>query len=211
MAASQARYRNDGESIPFIDDASQPLGSFTYEPLDSDSDSDSFPLITIEASLNENHTLSCKLVSTEFGGKSRFRALSYMWGDGTANETIMLNGAEFQSQFWVHAICVNQNDIPERNRQLMIMKWIYFQAETVVVWLGKKCERYKQVARARNDRVVFENIQSEGSQASDITSETSVRSEEMLESLVTGPKDNADNEEREMDKELCADGYWSRL
>ncbi|TGO65332.1 hypothetical protein BELL_1014g00050 [Botrytis elliptica] len=89
MAASQARYRNDGESI-FVDDASQPLGSFTCKPLDSDSDSESF------RSLNGNDTLSCKLVSTEFGEKSRFRALSYMWGDGTENETIMLNRAEFQ-------------------------------------------------------------------------------------------------------------------
>ncbi|KAF7932568.1 uncharacterized protein EAE98_003867 [Botrytis deweyae] len=33
----------------------------------------------------------------------------------------------------------------------------------------------------------------------------------MLESLVAGPKDNAENEEREMVKVLCADGYWSRL
>ncbi|KAF7939705.1 hypothetical protein BELL_1014g00040 [Botrytis elliptica] len=54
-------------------------------------------------------------------------------------------------------------------------------------------------------------IHSEGPQASDITSETTVRSEEMLESLVAGPKDNAENEEREMVKVLCADGYWSRL
>ncbi|TGO60704.1 hypothetical protein BCON_0033g00160 [Botryotinia convoluta] len=233
MVAIQARRRNDGESIPIFNDASQPLRPFTYEPLDSYSNSDSFRLITIERSLNENDTLSCKLVSTEFGEKPRFRALSYMWGEDTANKTIMLNGAEFhvrqnlwdalhcfrksgmQSQFWVDAICINQNDISERNKQLMIMKRIYFRAESVVVWLGKKYERYKQVARARTDRVIFENIHTEGPQASDITSETTVRSEETLGSLNTESKDSdiliADNEEREMVKELCTDGYWNRL
>ncbi|TEY35952.1 hypothetical protein BOTCAL_0571g00010 [Botryotinia calthae] len=142
MVGIQARRRNDGESIPNIDDASHPLKLFTYEPLDPDSDSESFRLITIEPSLSENDALACKL-------------------------------------------------------------------------LGMKYERYDQVARTQNDRAVFENIHVEGSQVSDIASETTVKLEETLELLVTGSKDevilNADNGEREIVKELCTDGYWNGL
>ncbi|TGO34564.1 hypothetical protein BHYA_0192g00280 [Botrytis hyacinthi] len=164
MVVFQSRRRNDGESIPIIDDASQPLRPFTYEPLDSDSHSDSFRLVKIEPSLNENDTLSRKLVSTEFGEKPRFRALLCMLGDDTAKKSIMLNGAEFH--FWVDAICINQNNIPERNKQLMIRKRIYSRAESVAAWLGREYERFEQVAGARNDRVVFENIHTEGPQES---------------------------------------------
>ncbi|CCD49862.1 hypothetical protein BofuT4_P095700.1 [Botrytis cinerea T4] len=122
-----------------------PTMYFTYEPLNPDSDSESLRLITIESSLNENDALTCKLVSTKFAERPRFRAFSYMWGDDTANKTTMLNRAEFHSRNPVavlgDAVCINQNNIPERNKQLMIMKQIYFRAATVAVWLGTKYER----------------------------------------------------------------------
>ncbi|THV50012.1 hypothetical protein BGAL_0169g00240 [Botrytis galanthina] len=146
-----------------------------------------------------------------------------MGGAVTVNESVMLNGAEFhdtlhcsrklgmQSQFWVYAICINQNDIPERNKQLMTMERIYLRAEFVAAWLGRKYERFEQVPRARNDRVVFGNIHTEGLQKSDVAPETIVRLEEILESLVAGPKENANNEKPGTVKELYTDGYCNRL
>ena len=38
--------------------------------------------------------------------------------------------------FWVDALCIDQNNIPERNAQVSRMKDIYERARTVVVWLG---------------------------------------------------------------------------
>jgi Heterokaryon incompatibility protein (HET) len=38
---------------------------------------------------------------------------------------------------WVDAICINQGDIIERSRQVRIMRDIYANAKTVVVWLGE--------------------------------------------------------------------------
>jgi hypothetical protein len=38
--------------------------------------------------------------------------------------------------FWVDALCIDQNNIPERNAQVSRMKDIYERAQTVVVWLG---------------------------------------------------------------------------
>lgn len=102
-----------------------------------------------------------------------------------------------QSQFWVDAICINQNDIPERNKQLMTMERIYSRAESVAAWLGRNYERFEQVPRARNDRVVFDNIHTEGLQESDVALETTVRLEEILGSLVTAPEESANNKELE--------------
>ena len=37
---------------------------------------------------------------------------------------------------WVDAICINQDDIPERNAQTANMRAIYQSSESVAVWLG---------------------------------------------------------------------------
>lgn len=39
-------------------------------------------------------------------------------------------------RLWIDAICINQNDVPERNAQLAIISQVYTQAVTVLVWLG---------------------------------------------------------------------------
>lgn len=38
--------------------------------------------------------------------------------------------------FWIDAICINQEDIPERNAQVLRMKDIYEKAERIICWLG---------------------------------------------------------------------------
>ncbi|KAE8378665.1 heterokaryon incompatibility protein-domain-containing protein [Aspergillus bertholletiae] len=39
-------------------------------------------------------------------------------------------------QFWIDAICINQDDITERNAQVAIMSKIYTESSGVFVWLG---------------------------------------------------------------------------
>ncbi|KAM0295375.1 hypothetical protein ACHAPM_010741 [Fusarium culmorum] len=76
----------------------------------------------------------CTLSKVAFGDKSKFDALSYMWGHGKAEQKIMINGHDFSvrqnlwdalhylhkhcpdTRYWIDAICINQNDIDERNR-----------------------------------------------------------------------------------------------
>lgn len=48
----------------------------------------------------------------------------------------MLRDATQARIIWVDAICINQADVKERNHQVHIMKRIYSQAASVVVWLG---------------------------------------------------------------------------
>jgi Heterokaryon incompatibility protein (HET) len=38
--------------------------------------------------------------------------------------------------FWIDAICIDQNNIPEKNQQVQRMGCIYRQADEVLVWLG---------------------------------------------------------------------------
>ncbi|KAH6674395.1 heterokaryon incompatibility protein-domain-containing protein, partial [Halenospora varia] len=42
-----------------------------------------------------------------------------------------------QRTIWIDAVCINQNDIQERQDQVSLMRQIYEQAEQVVIWLGE--------------------------------------------------------------------------
>ena len=89
----------------------------------------------------------------------QWRAVSYMWGDAEATESIYLNGSRFQvrpnlhallEQLWeksaevpeydvhyfVDAICIDQSSLTERAAQVTLMAQIYEKAEAVIMWLG---------------------------------------------------------------------------
>ncbi|RWA12343.1 hypothetical protein EKO27_g2758 [Xylaria grammica] len=93
-----------------------------------------------------------------------FDALSYVWGDPSANGGSMIcNGQKIditlnlwaalcqiwrqwpKKRVWVDAICINQNDIPERNQQVTMMGEIYSRARCVVVWLGESTEKCNEL------------------------------------------------------------------
>jgi hypothetical protein len=90
-----------------------------------------------------------------------FRTLSYTWGDPTTTHAITIEGHEFpvtqnlaaalghirrlpreggaaaQPTFWwIDAVCINQADVTERNRQVNLMTRIYRKAQGVHIWLG---------------------------------------------------------------------------
>jgi hypothetical protein len=90
-----------------------------------------------------------------------YEALSYEWVS-KETKTITLNGKDYdirQNLFdaldslrgvsivrylWVDAICINQEDLEERNHQVSRMASIYNQAKSVIIWLRQPeigCER----------------------------------------------------------------------
>jgi hypothetical protein len=85
-----------------------------------------------------------------------YKALSYCWGSNKCEETILLNGKEFQvtanlavalqhlqqepGYYWIDAICINQSDLEERSMQVTRMKAIYNEAAEVVVWFGGRID-----------------------------------------------------------------------
>jgi len=43
---------------------------------------------------------------------------------------------EQQLRLWIDAMCINQKDSNERDKQVRRMKWVYQQANRVLIWLG---------------------------------------------------------------------------
>lgn len=112
-------------------------------------------LLSISNSLHGNlivcntQTVSLKDASTKF----RFVVLSYRWGAAHASHEIILNGHSFYVRpnlwsflnvireqpemiLWIDALCINQNDIEERNQQVRFMGDIFRSARMVLSWLG---------------------------------------------------------------------------
>lgn len=131
---------------------------FVYEPLDPLRDCTRVVEIEPYATWNVRDQtafdIRCRVKQVFFSDRPKYRALSYMWGDETVRIPIFLNGKRFtvaenlfralgylrlenfEGPFWIDAICINQDDIHEKNRQIRIMPHIYFRASAVLVWLG---------------------------------------------------------------------------
>jgi hypothetical protein len=95
-----------------------------------------------------------ELVQVDLDDNPEYSALSYVWGtdmdsipfecDGcrtevTKNLAEALRHLQHESEaraLWIDALCINQQDVEEKNHQVALMKDIYASANKVVVWLG---------------------------------------------------------------------------
>lgn len=77
-----------------------------------------------------------------------------MWGSPSEQRHILINGQAFSvgqnlyaflnmatgyfanEPLWIHAICINQADRPEKSRQVQRMGDIYRNAAEILLWLG---------------------------------------------------------------------------
>ncbi|EGU73996.1 hypothetical protein FOXB_15493 [Fusarium oxysporum f. sp. conglutinans Fo5176] len=179
-----------------------------YKPLSQHRDCTR--LLRIEAA-KDGDPITCSLFEVIFGDRPKFGALSYMWGDGQAGQTITLNGVGFNvrqnlwdalhylrkhapdTDYWIDATCINQKDIPERNRQVRMMHHIYFRAQTVVVWLGKRYAEYEaalpDLQRLGHDKPSNEQFNPE----------------------LPTDSPRTDSAERSFAEKLYNDDYWKRL
>jgi hypothetical protein len=103
--------------------------------------------------------IRCSVIHTTLNqAASSYEALSYTWGDPGEREDIIVvpHGGELAVTgncmaalrllrypdrpilAWIDAICINQEDIPERNAQVAIMGRIYQLADKVTIFLGEK-------------------------------------------------------------------------
>ncbi|KAK8065107.1 hypothetical protein PG997_011854 [Apiospora hydei] len=99
-----------------------------------------------------------------------YDALSYVWGDpNQPRRGISVNGCHFEVYeslydilfslrpgpdsaaaaskvvLWVDAICINQEDVAERNAQVPIMDSIYRNARRTVIWLGPETKKTQRI------------------------------------------------------------------
>jgi hypothetical protein len=87
------------------------------------------------------------------GIKKSYQALSYTWGRAKPTAAILCNGQILEvtknlyeallylrhrgvRTIWIDAICIDQGNLDERAEQVQLMKRIYDEATSLVVWLG---------------------------------------------------------------------------
>lgn len=104
--------------------------------------------------------IECSLLQAPLDHFKRYEALSYTWGAPDKTSSVLLKGHRFPVTrnleaalrhlryeavpgrdnarlLWIDAICINQDDLEERNLQVRRMPDIYQAAERVVGWLGE--------------------------------------------------------------------------
>lgn len=89
-------------------------------------------------------------------GEDKFDALSYMWGDASPVDNIVVDGAAIPiawnltraleylrdqqgseiCRIWIDAVCINQKDGEERGHQVAMMRSVYSNADCVRVWIN---------------------------------------------------------------------------
>ncbi|KAK2035331.1 HET-domain-containing protein [Colletotrichum zoysiae] len=144
------------ETIPSI--TPQP---YQYTPLRNDVFE--IRLLHILPATSTDCQLKCRLETSDIlsvvHGILKYEALSYTWGTEapteklTIDETRYLNITSSLASFlrqrrdlskavviWVDAVCINQEDIVERNSQVSMMDGIYLACTTMSIWLGREGE-----------------------------------------------------------------------
>jgi hypothetical protein len=103
-------------------------------------------------------TIECELLHTSLENPRSYIAISYTWGDTEETRNIILNGHEFPITeslwgalqrlrsrsfpviIWADALCINQQNVNERNLQVQSIADIYGKAYSVAVWLGPEAD-----------------------------------------------------------------------
>jgi hypothetical protein len=124
-----------------------------YQPLDPEAGD--FRVLEILPGSNDD-VVQCRLIKSFQG--IEYEALSYRAGDPTDVKEILVDGHPFNAFatlfgalialrglsesriVWIDQICINQNDIEERNHQVTKMRDVYQNAQRVVAWLGPLCD-----------------------------------------------------------------------
>ncbi|KAK4442364.1 heterokaryon incompatibility protein-domain-containing protein [Podospora aff. communis PSN243] len=127
-----------------------PKQAFCYTPLDEEGQQTR--LFTLLPGKRQS-PLCGILVAANLKNDLQYDALSYVWGDPTPLFELVVNGDMLEIAenlckallairletepltLWIDAICINQEDIDERGRQVQLMRSIYGSANAVRVWL----------------------------------------------------------------------------
>ncbi|EHK48140.1 hypothetical protein TRIATDRAFT_180361, partial [Trichoderma atroviride IMI 206040] len=115
-------------------------------------------LLRIEPRGGPSAEIRASLVKYNLQGRpndvTSFQALSYTWGHNSFAHNIIINGVKLPVadnlysflqhrqetnqciDIWIDAICINQNDLLEKNHQIPMMNMIYGRASELIIWLG---------------------------------------------------------------------------
>jgi hypothetical protein len=133
--------------------------SRVYRTLSGDSE---IRIVILLPSTSFETTIECRLEHAVIGSCKPYEALSYVWGEPHFTESITLNDQTFmitprlatalrylrlpaeERALWIDAICINQQDLAERQKQVGYMRNIYSTCSTDILWLGPEDDEYSQ-------------------------------------------------------------------
>ncbi|KAF2447977.1 hypothetical protein P171DRAFT_510495, partial [Karstenula rhodostoma CBS 690.94] len=130
------------------------MAEYEYRPLDPATGE--VRLLSIK---NRSQDLDCQLRVARLDSVVTFQALSYVWGVDPPGTPITIDGQTMQirrnlasalhyfqhscsdEEIWCDAVCINQEDIEERNFQVARMGDVYRRATRVIIWLGEEGQK----------------------------------------------------------------------
>ncbi|KAF2656886.1 HET-domain-containing protein [Lophiostoma macrostomum CBS 122681] len=134
--------------------------SFRYQSLQHN---DSVRLLALHPSLHDSDPIRCTIQHARLSDTFlKFEAVSYTWGNAAQTQVIYFHNGTRELHvghncynalrqlrhkhedrlLWIDAICINQNNLQERARQVRIMSEIYSRAAKVLVILGASNANY---------------------------------------------------------------------
>ena len=104
---------------------------------------------------HDNDEICVRLDRMRLANAFPYEALSYVWGTELSPKPALVNNVHYLAitqnldcalrhlrlptrsrVLWIDALCINQQDVQERSRQVQIMDHIYSSAHQVIIWLG---------------------------------------------------------------------------
>ncbi|KAE9364237.1 HET-domain-containing protein, partial [Stipitochalara longipes BDJ] len=127
-----------------------------YVPLDLVAEE--IRLVVLLPAKNRTDPLYAHFAHESIYGNVSYQCLSYTWGKDEMTSELILNGMTFPirknledalrgirneistTTIWIDAVCIDQQNVKERSRQVSRMYQIYENADCVLVWLGETDE-----------------------------------------------------------------------
>ena len=124
--------------------------TFQYQPLDHKTSS--IRLLAIHPNTSPEGYIQCTLQNATINVE--YTCLSYVWGPPHQGSIILVNGNQHKVRrnlfsflevartrhtdklLWIDALCIDQDNVVERNHQVQQMGDIYSNATDVLAWLG---------------------------------------------------------------------------
>ncbi|KAH8742386.1 heterokaryon incompatibility protein-domain-containing protein [Hyaloscypha finlandica] len=180
--------------------------NFSHFPLDlSEAPIRLIDLLPIRES--NPYRVECEMIISTSISERTYEALSYEWGHSEASKEIFINGMRFfvrdnlwnalydlredsPRRLWIDALCIDQQNVDERNHQVRHMSAIYSSAHRVLVWLGQGTDQGADALRT----IASINLELE---RYDHSHPNSVRHSAQV------PWDHI--------RHMCRNSYWTRL
>lgn len=133
-------------------DLGTPTTRYQYAPL---SEPDKIRCLVLESGTGDaDEPLVCSIRHHRLDDNPDFEAISYTWGISDKTHTISCNGQRLyitknlhtcllqtrlrnqKRVLWADSICINQDDLEEKGRQVAMMSRIYSESRRVLICLG---------------------------------------------------------------------------